>query len=511
MSDLRRTLPRTQGVSIARNTWVLIATIAASSMVFIDGSVVTLALPQIQRQFHASATAIAWIVELYTLVLGSLMLLGGALGDRYGRRRMFASGTIVFALGSIGCAFAWSIPVMLVARIIQGLGGMLVAPASLAIIGAHFSGEERGKAIAAWSAFGALTSTLGPMVGGLLIDSLGWRSVFWINIPLAAVVLYCSFVHIEESRDEDAPRELDYAGAALGTAGLGALTYALISSSQYRWTDFHVGGSAIAGIALMVWFVLHEKDAKNPLVPAQLFNSRTFGSLNLMTLVVYGSLSGLFYEMPFAMIQVHGYTAIRTALATLPMTFGLVGLARFGTKLSQMCGMREILTLGPSIVACGFVLLALFSRNQSYWTSFFPGVLVIGIGMGITVAPLTTGVMNAADPRNIGVASGINSAVARTAGLIAIAAFTAVLYVTYQTRFHNDLDAIGASPSQRQQAAAQADRLGGARYKDQRLQKISYDAFNKGFEAVALSCAVLCFIGAAVSFMGIDNDALRRA
>ena len=495
---------------ISKSTWILIATIAASSMVFIDGSVVTLALPQIQRQFHASATAVAWIIELYTLVLGSLMLLGGALGDRYGRRRVFATGTVIFALGSIGCAFAWSIPAMLVARVIQGLGGMMVAPASLAIIGAHFSGEERGKAIAAWSAFGALTSTLGPMIGGLLIDSLGWRSVFWVNIPLAVIVLYSARVHIDESRDEDAPRELDYPGAALGTAGLGAITYALIASSQYRWSDLHVFGSAVAGVALLIWFAIHEKDAKNPLIPAQLFDSRTFMSLNVMTLLVYGALSGLFYEMPFALIQIHGYSAIQTALATLPMTFGLVGLSRFGTKLSQIYGTREILAIGPCIVACGFVLLGLLSRNQSYLTSFFPGVLVIGAGMGITVAPLTTGVMNAADPRNVGVASGINSAVARTSGLIAIAAFTAILYMTYQARFHRDLSAINASRVQREAASAQADRLGGARFQDPQLQKISYDAFDTGFEAVAYACAAMCLIGAAVSFAGIDNESLRR-
>ena len=495
---------------LSRNTWVLIATIAASSMVFIDGSVVTLALPQIQRQFHASAASIAWVVELYTLVLGSLMLLGGALGDRYGRRKVFIIGTIIFTIGSMGCAFAWSIPSMLVARVVQGIGGMLVAPASLAIIGAHFSGEARGKAIAAWSAFGALTSTLGPMAGGLLIDSLGWRSVFWVNIPLAVVVLFSSFAHMDESLDEHAPPTLDYKGAALATAGLGALTYALISSSQYRFTDLHVAGTAIAGVAFLAWFVTHERHCSYPLVPAQLFESRTFVNLNIMTLVVYGALSGLFYEMPFAMIQVHGYNAIQTALATFPMTIGLVGLSRVGTMLSQKYGTRLILTIGPSIVAVGFILVALFERNIPYLASFFPGIMVIGIGMGITVAPLTTGIMNAADPNNIGVASGINSAVARIAGLIAIATFTTVLYMTYQSRLHHDLTVMNATPAQRELVAKQADRLGGARFADRQLQNISYDAFHTGFEAVALSCAVLCAIGAAVSLAGIDNEALRH-
>ncbi len=479
-------------------------------MVFIDGSVVTLALPQIQRQFHASAGDVAWIIELYTLVLGALMLLGGALGDRYGRRKTFGLGTIVFAAGSIGCAFAWSIPSMLVARVVQGLGGMLVAPASLAIIGDHFSGEARGRAIAAWSAFGALTSSIGPIAGGLLIDTIGWRSVFWINIPLALIVFYACIFHVTDSRDENAPRSLDVLGAAVATVALGAITYALIASTQLRWIDIHVSGSIVLSIALLAYFIRHERRASNPLVPAALFASKTFGSLNLMTLLVYASLAGFFYEMPFAMIQAHGYTAIQTALATIPTTAGLIALARLGTALAQRIGTRTVLTIGPSIVACGFALLGLLERNGPYFASFFPGILLIGIGMGITVAPLTTGVINAADPRNVGVASGINSAVARIAGLLAIAALTAVLAATYNARLDRDLDAIHASASQRNAAAQQRDRLAGARFADKRLQNASFDAFHSGFEAIALVCAILTIAGAAVSFAGVDDKELRK-
>ena len=479
-------------------------------MVFIDGSVVTLALPQIQREFHASAAQIAWIVELYTLVLGSLMLLGGALGDRYGRRRMFTSGTVLFAAGSIACAFSWSIPTMLAARVLQGFGGMLVAPASLAIIGDHFSGEARGRAIAAWSAFGALTSTLGPMAGGLLIDSLGWRSVFWINVPLAIVVLYASIVHIGESRDEE-QGSLDVGGAAIATLGLGGITYALISSSSLHWSDVHVLGPALAGIALLAWFVVHERRVKDPLVPAALFASRTFGSLNLMTFVVYAALAGMFYEMPFAMIQVHGYSAIQTAIATLPVTVGLVGLATVGTRLAKRFGTRLVLTAGPAIVCVGFVLLALFEREATYLASFFPGLLLIGIGMGITVAPLTTGVINAADPRSVGVASGINSAVARIAGLIAIAAFTSLLSMTYVARMGRNLDAMHATPAQRGDAARQADRLAAARFADHRLQSASADAFHHGFATIAEACAILCLAGAAISYAAVNDAELRRS
>lgn len=492
-----------------RDAWVLLATIVASSMVFIDGMVVTLALPAIQRDFHASAAGVAWIVELYTLVLGALMLLGGGLGDRYGRRKMFAAGTITFVAGSIGCAFAWSLPAMLAFRVLQGTGGMLVAPASLAILGSHFSGEARGRAIAAWSAFGALTSTLGPMAGGLLIDSLGWRSVFWINVPLAAVVIYACIRHIDESKDDEA-QPLDFTGAAIATLGLGALTYALIASGQHRWYELQIAGTAIAGIALLVWFVVHERRSKSPLVPPKLFGSRTFGALNLMTLVVYASLSGIFYELPFVLIQLHGYSAIQTALATLPMALGLIALARVGTALARRYGTRPVLTAGPCIVAAGFALIGVLDRNGPYFASFFPGLMGVGIGMGLTVAPLTTAVINSADPRSVGIASGINSAVARIAGLIAVAAFTAVVFVTYETRMSRNLDAMHASQGQRSAAAAQSDRLGGARFPDRRLQSASFDAFDAGFEAVAYSCSALCLIGAIVSFTGINEDALRQ-
>jgi EmrB/QacA subfamily drug resistance transporter len=488
---------------------VLIATIVASSLAFIDGTVVTLALPQIQRQFHASASDVAWIVELYTLVVGSLILLGGALGDRYGRRRIFSLGTTLFALGSIGCAFASSIPTMLAARVFQGIGGMLVVPGSLAIIGAHFTGESRNRAIAAWSAFGALTGTLGPMLGGVLIDTVGWRWVFWINVPLAALVLYACAFHISESRDELAPKKLDVIGAALVTLGLGALTYALIASAQLRLNNPVLLGAAIGSVVFLVGFVLYESRARNPLVPASLFASRTFGSINLSTLLLYGALGGIFYEMPFAMIQGHGYRAIQTAFATLPGILGVALLARVGTSLARRFGTRIVLTIGPAIVCCGFALIAILERNANYVESFLPGVILFGLGMGITVAPLTAGVIDAAGKANVGIASGINNAVARVAGLITIAALTAVLVAAYNHRFDRDISTIRTTPAQSAAIAQQRDRLGGARYADPALQKASFDAFHAGFSTIAFTCAALALLAAIVNFAGVDDRELR--
>lgn len=492
-----------------RDIWVLVATIVGSSLAFIDGLVVSLALPAIQRGFHASAGDVAWIVELYTLVLGSLMLLGGALGDRYGRKRIFVWGTALFALGSIGCAFSWSISSMLIARVVQGLGGMLFVPASLAILGDHFSGDARGRAIGIWSAFSSLTSLLGPALGGVLIDAFGWRSVFWINVPLAAFVIAAALRHIHESRDDDAPRHLDWLGAGLGTAGLGGMTYGLILASSAGWRAFAVDGSMLGGVVLLAFFVVREHRTAEPLVPPEIFKSRTFAVINLATLFLYGSLGALFYELPFVMIQAHGYSALHTALAMLPMGISLIVLARFAPILATRFGVRNVLSVGPAIVAAGYVLLALLEPLPSYSLAFLPGVLVAGLGMGITVAPLTTSVINAADPRHVGVASGINNAVSRIAGLLAIAALTVLLAGLYNASMQRSLDAMHAAPSIRAVAAAQSDRLGGAHFADPALQRDSIVAFESGFRGVALACAACAALAAIADWLGIEEEKLR--
>lgn len=485
-----------------RDGWVLVATIVGSSLAFIDGMVVNLALPQIQHQFRATATSVTWIVELYTLVLGSLMLLAGALADRYGRKRCFNIGAILFGIGSLGCAFSWSLPSMYVARALQGVGGTLVAPASLAILGAHFTGAARGRAIAAWSAFGALTSTLGPMAGGVLIDTLGWRSVFWINIPLIALILYATLRHIAESRDDSAPRRIDAGGALLTTLGLAGITYALIFASAHGWRNVPASGALAAGALLLGAFVLRERVAVNPLVPPGVFGSKAFRAINLATLLLYGALGSLFYFLPFVLIQTHGFTALETAFASLPMAASLVVLARAGTALARRIGVAAVLAAGPSIVACGFALLGLFAHRAGYFGSIFPGLTCIGIGMGLTVAPLTTAVIDAAGPNHVGVASGINTAVARVAGLLTIAAATILVAWTYNLALDARLTAMHATSAQRALADAQRAKLGGATFADPQLRQASHDAFDRGFAGVAYGCALLALGAAAANAAG---------
>lgn len=478
-------------------------------MAFIDGFIVNLALPRMQTDFHATAEDMAWIVELYALVLGSLMLLGGALADRYGRRRIFIIGTALFAIGSIGCALAWSIPSMLALRVFQAIGGTLLVPTSLAIISAHFKGDARARAIAYWSAFGALTSTVAPLIGGVIIDTFGWRFVFWMNIPLALVVLYAAYAHISESRAENDGTTLDVPGAAYAILGLGALTYAMLESPKLGWVHFRTGGAALFGLLLLFWFVVHEMRTPAPLIPLRLFAQRTFGTINFATFLLYGALSGLMYEMPFAMIQGHGYTALQAALGTTPLGISIVLLSRPGSKLAARFGTRTMLTIGPVVVAAGMALIALLNHNTSYFTAFFPGLLLFGIGMGFVVAPLTTGVMSAADPSDVGIASGVNNTVSRIAGLLTVAAVIPILAATYNGQMNHHLAAMNATATQMAQVDAQRQRLGGARFADPAMQRASIDAFEAGFAVVAGVCACLCVLAAITDASGIREADLR--
>jgi len=484
--------------------WVLFATILGSSLVFIDGFIVALALPSIQRELHATASDAQWVVEAYTLVLGSLMLFGGALGDRAGRRRVFTIGVGIFTFGSLACAFATSASMLVTARVAQGFGGMLLAPASLALIGAHFSGVRRDRAFASWASYGALTTAIGPAVGGLIVDHLGWRAVFFLNIPLAALVIWATQRHISESRDETIDGPLDIFGAMLATLGFGAITYALIASSSYGWESLRIGGTFIAGILALIAFVAVERRARAPIMPLALFASRTFSGVNAVTLLLYGALGATFYYLPFIMIQGHGYSATETALAQLPLILGLILLARLGTLLMRIIGARTILTFGPAIVGIGFALLGFLDNQTSYWAAFFPGLLVVGIGLGLTVAPLTATVIDSADPRHVGAASGINNAISRIAGLLAVAALGLVLWASFNAQLDRRLDAMHASSAVRVKVDAQRARIGAAQVADARAQAAMLASFRGGFSTVAYACAFLSL------FAGIISAAMIR-
>ena len=410
---------RPTGVSGQSTRWVLPATILGSSMTFIDGSVVNIALPAMQRSLATSFGTLQWVVNGYMLTLASLILFGGSAGDRFGRRRIFLIGLCIFALASLVCGVAPSAPWLVAARLAQGVGAALLTPTSLAIIGSAYSGEARAVAIGTWAAAGALTTALGPPLGGWLVDTIGWRSIFFVNLPIAAATLLFA-LRLPVDRGMDRSEPLDHGGAVLAVLSLGLLTYGLIALGE----GMPVGGAAalICAIPTIWMFIRREARTRSPMVPLSLFRNRNFSGANALTVLLYAALGGALFLLPFLLIQVHGYSATAAGAAFLPFS-AIVGLgSRWSGGLVHQFGSRLPLVVGPTVTAAGFAILASSGDNPSYWTGILPGLTVVSIGMTITIAPLTTTVFDSAPDERSGTASGINNAAARAGSLVAIAA-----------------------------------------------------------------------------------------
>lgn len=400
--------------------WVLVAAILGSAMTFIDSTAVNVSLPVLQRELHATTGQTQWVIEGYALFLSALILLGGALGDLYGRRLVFGIGIAIFALASLGCALAGSIELLILARCIQGIGGALSTPGSLSLISAAYSGEARGRAIGLWSGFSALTSAGGPIIGGWLTQAFSWRYVFVINVPIAIAVLIILAFHVAESRDESADRKIDLVGAILGTVGLGLLVYGLIAMNGGRFSPLALATSG-AGLVALWLFVLYERRTPDPMVRCDLFASRNFSAANIYTFFLYAAIGGSLYFVPFVLINVHHYSPTEAGAALLPFVGILVASSRWSGGLVARIGPRTPLLLGAILAGLGFLAFAVPGTGGSYWTTFFPAATILGCGAALFVAPLTTTVMNAVPVEHAGVASGVNNAVARTAGLIGVA------------------------------------------------------------------------------------------
>jgi len=497
-------------------TWVLIAAIIASAMSFVDGTAVNVALPIIQRDFAADGAVLQWVVEGYSLFLAALILLGGSLGDLYGRKRFFVIGVALFAIASLGCALAPGIDILVLARCIQGIGGALMVPESLALISATFSGAERGRAIGTWSAFASITAAAGPILGGYLAQHASWRWVFLMNLPLAMAVLAITWRGFPESRDTKISPKLDLRGAVLATLSLGALTYGLIHS-QGGTVDVSSWMTIAAGVAIGVTFIIAERRSENPMVPLSLFSSKTFSGANAYTLLLYAAIGGSLYFLPFVLIDVQRYSPSAAGAALLPFILLQFFFARWSGGLIARFGARLPLIVGALVAGAGFAAFALPGVGGSYWTTYFPATLLLGIGGVFFVAPLTTTVFDAVDTEESGVASGVNNAVSRTAGLLAIAVFGIVLADVFFAGMDTRMSRHHLSAATQRIVHAERGKLfGGSVPNDVPAAERPTvadgvrEGYIAGFRAVMADSVVLCVLAAVVAFFTIPARLATR-
>lgn len=509
------------GPTVARCTrsaepWVLAATILGSSMAFIDGTVVNVALPALQTDLNATVLDVLWVVESYALCLAALILVGGSMGDRFGRRRIFCAGATLFALASIWCGVAPGVGQLIIARAVQGVGGALLIPGSLAIISASFPEEKRGAAIGTWSGFTAITAAIGPVMGGWLIEHVSWRAVFFINVPVALAVLGISYWRVPESHDDAGAKRLDWWGAGLATAGLGGVVFGLIESSRLGFAHPVVLVALAGGAVSLGLFLLVQARSRNPMLPLTLFRSRNFSGANLLTLFLYTSLSGALFFLPLNLIQVQGYAATAAGAALLPFILIMFVLSRWSGGLVKRYGSKLPLVIGPIVAALGYALFIIPDMGGSYWTTFFPAVAVLGLGMALSVAPLTTTVMSAVSANRAGVASGVNNAVSRTAGLLGIAIMGIVILHAYGSELDRRLAPLSVDPQTRRSIDEQRGRLAAteapAGIADQtriELEKAIDESFVFGFRVVMTIAAMLALASALSAFIMIEGKATR--
>ncbi len=499
--------------------WVLVATISASSMAFISGSALNVALPAIQNALGATGGDLLWIVNAYLLLLAALLLIGGSLGDHYGRKKVYMVGIVIFTGASILCGVTPSSPFLIMARALQGIGGALMIPGSLAIIAAYFDDDTRGKAIGIWSSFTTMTSVAGPVLGGVLAETGLWRVIFFMNIPLALLSVVTLIRYVPESYDENAPAQLDYVGALLIALGLAGITFGAIGIGEAGIEGFQrldLMGSLLGGIALIGLFIAWENYTDSPMLPLKLFQSSTFAGANLLTLFLYGALGAATLFIPLNLVQVQGYGETLAGLALLPFSIVLIVLSpRMGDWVDQH-GPRLPLVGGPLIVAMSFVALAIpgiTAGPAAYWWTFLPGSFLLGLGMGIVVAPLTTSVMGSVPQSSSGIASGVNNAMSRSSQVLATAILGGIALIIFSGTLGNTLDTLTLSADSRQQLLQNAEDLANTPVPDEldsatteQVQEAIDWAFVQMFRVVMLLSAGLCVISSLMAALTIQKE-----
>jgi len=490
--------------------FVLIATILGSSLAFIDGTVVSIALPSIQSELAGSVEGAQWVVNAYTLMLGALVLVGGAAGDRFGRRRIFLLGIFLFTLASLACGLAPSSAFLVAARAVQGIGAALLVPSSLALITATFPRAERGRAIGSWAGFSALTTAFGPILGGAFVDALSWRAIFFLNLPIALATFALTYARVPESHAEADEPAIDWLGGALAVIGLSGIAYGLTSAATLGWRNGFVVGALLAGFLILAGFIVREARTAAPMLPLGLFRARHFAGGNVVTLLLYFALGGTLFLLPFDLIRVQGYSATEAGAAFLPFTALMCGLSRWSGGLVARIGARLPLTVGPLIAAAGNGWLALHGAGGSYWLAVLPAMLLLGLGMAIAVAPLTTVVMDSVDERHAGAASGTNNAVARIAGMLAVALLGALAVGVFAGDLDRRLTGLAVTPEIRREIAAEVPKLAEAEVprsvqgaERQLLERALQDSFLASYRLAMLVAAAMAALSGVAGLLMI--------
>jgi EmrB/QacA subfamily drug resistance transporter len=422
--------------SSAPGRWVVVLTVLGSGIAALDATVVNIALPTIGREFHTGVSALQWVMTGYTLTLAAFLLVGGSLGDRYGRKRVYVIGIVWFALASAACGFAPNATFLIIMRALQGVGGALLTPGSLAILEASFVPADRGRAIGAWSGLGGVATAAGPLLGGYLITAASWRWIFFINLPVAAAVVAMSARHVPESRDPTATGRIDDAGALTAVVFLTGITFAFIEAPTLGWSSPAVLAMTLVGVVGLAAFLVRERTAASPMLPLSIFRSRQFSATNAVTFIVYAALTGATFLVPVELQIVNGYSPLESGLAFLPLTFIMLLLSARSGKLASQIGPRLQMSVGPIVCGAGFALLVFATHGSNYFVYVLPAVLVFGLGLAITVAPLTATAMSSAPPEQSGIASAVNNDTARFGGLLAVAVLPALAGITGTSYLH---------------------------------------------------------------------------
>ena len=491
---------RAETPSIGR--WVVAATVLGSSMDFIDGTVVNVALPSLQTSLGATGAQVQWVVEAYALFLSSLLLVGGSIGDRFGLRRTFLCGVIVFACASIWCGLAPGTDQLLIARCLQGVGGALLVPNSLAFLSAQFRDKDRGRAIGTWSGFAAIMTALGPVLGGWVVQHGSWRWVFFLNVPIAVVTVWITLAKTPALGRVTERTPLDLKGAFLAMAGLSCLTFSLMEWSGRRSASRLTG---VTGLLLLAIFVIAERNAESPIMPLELFRSHNFTGANLLTFFLYRALSAALFYLPLNLIQVQRYTPTRAGAAMLPFVLLMFLLSHWAGGLFDRFGARTPLVAGPFVAALGYCLLARPSVGGSYWSTYFPAVIVLGFGMTISVAPLTTVVMSSASGRRSGAASGVNNAVSQVAALLALALSAPLFSARFSSDLREQLKRAHLPPPVALQIQKEERNLGAIQTSDTRGREAVDEAFVGAFRLVVLIAAASSAAAGATAMLTIRN------